>query len=62
MLLQLVSLKDAAEALGVSRSTLWRLMRAGRIPAVTIGSRRLVRHEHLVSYVESQTLARRQRG
>ena len=37
-----MSLDEAAEALGMSRSTLYRELGAGRLPSVKIGPRRLV--------------------
>jgi len=38
----LYSVRDAARALAVSRSTLYELISAGELQTVTIGSRRLV--------------------
>lgn len=40
---RLLSIRQAADALGVSRSTIWRLLRDGRLPAVELcpGSRRI---------------------
>lgn len=39
----LVSIPEAANALGVGRSKLYELIAAGRLETVTIGRRRLVR-------------------
>lgn len=38
----LLSLADVAYRLSVSRTTVWRLVREGRLPVVRIGSRTLV--------------------
>jgi excisionase family DNA binding protein len=38
----LLTIKEAIEALGISRSTLWRRVRRGDIPSVRRGGRRLV--------------------
>ena len=37
-----MSVDEAAEALGISRSTVYRELNAGRLPSVKIGRRRLV--------------------
>lgn len=39
----LVSIPDAAKALGIGRSKTYELMDAGRLETVTIGRRRLIR-------------------
>jgi excisionase family DNA binding protein len=39
---RLLSVDEAAEALGLARSTLYRELGAGRLPSVKIGRRRLV--------------------
>jgi excisionase family DNA binding protein len=39
---QLVSVEEAGRALGVSRSTVWRLIQRGELPSVRRGGRRLV--------------------
>jgi excisionase family DNA binding protein len=40
---RLLSIQQAADALGVSRTTVWRLLRDGRLPCVELrpGSRRI---------------------
>ncbi len=38
----LVSVVEAGRALGVSRSTIWRLIRRGELPSIRRGGRRLV--------------------
>ena len=45
------STNSAAAQLGVSRSTLYLLLRADEIESVQIGARRLVSHDALVAYV-----------
>ncbi|MEX2556343.1 MAG: helix-turn-helix domain-containing protein [Actinomycetota bacterium] len=39
---QLLSVPDAAAALGVGRTTVFAMIAAGKIPSVTLGRRRLV--------------------
>ncbi len=39
----LLTIGEAMQALGVSRSTLWRQLRSGELPSVTRRGRRLVR-------------------
>lgn len=43
---------EAAQLLGVSRSQLYELFNTGDVPSVKIGTRRLVRHEALVAYLD----------
>lgn len=40
---ELVSVEEAGRALGVSRSTVWRLIKRGELASVRRGGRRLVR-------------------
>ena len=40
---KLLTISETMQALGVSRSTLWRRLRSGEIPSITRGGRRLVR-------------------
>ena len=42
MAVEMVTVDEAARALGVSRSTVWRLIRRGDLPSVRQGGRRLV--------------------
>ena len=46
--------KDAAEYIGISRSTLWRLVRAGEIPApIEIGPQtKVFRVEWLAAFID----------
>ena len=39
----LLTISETMQALGVSRSTLWRRLRSGELPSVMRGGRRLVR-------------------
>jgi excisionase family DNA binding protein len=39
----LLTIRETMEALGVSRSTLWRRLQSGKLPSVRRGGRRLVR-------------------
>jgi excisionase family DNA binding protein len=50
----LLSIKQVAELLAVSERTAWRLIREGRIPSLTIGSRRLVDPKDLAAFVEAR--------
>lgn len=43
----LVSIPDAAKALGVGRSKTYELIQAGKLETVTIGRRRLVRTDSI---------------
>ena len=47
----LVSVREAAARLGVSRSSVYELLNAGRIESVKVGARRLVPSEALESFV-----------
>jgi excisionase family DNA binding protein len=42
MSVEMVSVDEAGRALGVSRSTVWRLIQSGRLPSVRRGGRRLI--------------------
>ena len=50
MATKLATVKEATEALGISRSTLWRRIRSGDISSISRGGRRLV---HLPSRRDS---------
>ena len=43
---------EAAELLGVGRTSVYKLIDSGAIGTVTIGRRRLIPHADLVAYVE----------
>jgi excisionase family DNA binding protein len=49
-----VSVENAARALGVSRTTAWELVRAGRLPAKRIGSRVLIRLADISTFIAEQ--------
>ena len=49
-----VSVENAARALGVSRTTAWELVRAGRLPAKRIGSRVLIRMADIATFIAEQ--------
>lgn len=49
----LLSLNDAAKAIGVCRATFYELLNKDLIQSVKIGSRRLIVQESLISYVDN---------
>ena len=49
----LVNVEQAAEALGIRRSTAWELVRRGELRSVKIGARRLVPVDGLREYAAS---------
>ncbi len=49
---KLYAIADAAESLGISRSTMYELAGAGEVATVKIGNRRLVTAESLEAYLE----------
>ena len=48
----LLTLPQAARALGLGERTLRRLVRSGEVPSVKVGSRVLVRHRDLEAYAD----------
>jgi len=54
----LITVEDAGRALGVSRSTVWRLIQRGDLPSVRRGGRRLVP----ANAIRTRTARRRQAG
>jgi excisionase family DNA binding protein len=44
---------QAARALGISRSTLYTLVKDGRIPIVKIGTRSVIRHAALLAFLDA---------
>jgi excisionase family DNA binding protein len=42
MAVQMITVNEAGQALGVSRATIWRLIRRGDLPSIRRGGRRLV--------------------
>ncbi|MGD9967469.1 MAG: helix-turn-helix domain-containing protein [Hyphomonadaceae bacterium] len=43
-------IKEAATALGVSKTTIWRAMKEGKLPAVKVGNRTLIKTEALQAW------------
>lgn len=50
----LLRVSEAADALSISRATLYGLLASGGLPSVRIGSRRLIPREQLIEWVEQQ--------
>ena len=46
------TVKDAASALGVSRGLLYQLIASGELPAIKLGSRRLIPREAIVALLQ----------
>lgn len=53
-----LTVPEAAELLGVSRPTVYQLMRAEDFPAFKVGRRTLISRSGLADWVEAQTAAR----
>lgn len=51
----LLSIKDAAKALGISYSTLYQMMKQGDIEWVNIGSRKFVSREALMEFIKANS-------
>jgi len=51
----LLSIKDAAEQLGIGRSPLYELMNRGEIDHVRIGRRKLISRDALRSFIAANT-------
>ncbi|MFC4056103.1 helix-turn-helix domain-containing protein [Actinomadura syzygii] len=51
----LLSIKDAAKALGISYSTLYQMMNQGDIEWISIGSRKFISREHLMEFIKMNT-------
>lgn len=51
----LLSIKDAAKALGISYSTLYQMMNQGDIEWAAIGSRKFISREHLLNFIKTNT-------
>lgn len=60
MAAQLVSVEAAGRVLGVSRSTIWRMIQRGTLPSVRQGGRRLVRVSALKNRMPSRPSQRLQ--
>jgi excisionase family DNA binding protein len=53
----LITIREAAELLGLSESTVYRLAREDRIPVVRIGASVRINRRHLETWIESHTEA-----
>lgn len=53
-------IKDAASALGIGRTTIWHAIKEGKLPAVKVGNRTLIRTEALQAWL-SAPVARKKR-
>lgn len=51
----LLSIKNAAKALGISYSTLYQMMNQGDVEWVAIGSRKFISREHLMEFIKANT-------
>jgi excisionase family DNA binding protein len=51
----LMSVREAAQALGIGRDTAYGLIRDGRLPAVRVGRRVLVPRTALERWIEAET-------
>lgn len=50
---RLLNINDGCEAIGLGRSTLYRLIRTGQIETVKVGSRRLIPTEAIDQFIDS---------
>lgn len=53
----IITIREAAELLGLSESTVYRLARENRIPVVRIGASVRVNRRHLEAWIEAHTEA-----
>lgn len=53
------TIKQAAAALGIGRTTLYELIKAGQLTPVKIRTRTLLRHDDLVALLDRNALAQR---
>lgn len=51
-----ISIREAGEALGISRSTLYRLMETGQLASCKIGRRRLIKREAITALSEQASI------
>ena len=54
----LLSQKAAADRLGVCRTTIWKMVKAGQIPTVLIGKRRLIDPRDLEDLIQNSKVYR----
>jgi excisionase family DNA binding protein len=52
-----VSVAEAVEATGLSRTTLNRLLAKGELPSALVGGRRLIRVSDLEAFIDSRMVA-----
>ena len=52
-----VSINEACEALGVSRTTMWRLLTAGELGSFHVGRRRLIAVDELDRFIAERQAA-----
>lgn len=51
-----VTIEEAMQMLRLSRSTLYRYRRAGKLPTIRVGSRVLIRMEAVAAFLDAHTL------
>jgi excisionase family DNA binding protein len=52
----LLTVREVAETMRVSNMTVYRLIRAGELPAIRVGKHFRIRENELNDYLESQTV------
>jgi len=53
---RLLTVMEAADLLAVSRATMWRILKRGDLPSVTVGERAIrIRAEDLRQYIATHT-------
>jgi excisionase family DNA binding protein len=53
---RLLTVREVAETMRVSNMTVYRLIRAGELPAIRVGKHFRIRENELGAYLESQTV------
>jgi excisionase family DNA binding protein len=53
---RLLTVREVAETMRVSNMTVYRLIRAGELPAIRVGKHFRIREHELSDYLESQTV------
>lgn len=51
------SVEGAAKAIGISRTTIWRLVQAGELRTFKIGGRTLIRADVLAAFIDRRSAA-----
>jgi excisionase family DNA binding protein len=54
--LLVVSVQEAAKAMGLSRATLYRLIAGGKIETIKIGARRLIRRDVIEEFLNAASV------